>query len=323
MMIAGPYRIPDVDIEALSVYTNRTPSGSVRAPTGPQACWAVEQHHDVLAARVGLDPVEFRWRNLVRDGDEGPTRQRHEGDGAIDTLKAAVERITAGEPLATGRGDRGRVRLVVQRPGAVRRVRPARVGRQRPDRDRRPGERHGCGDGPADPGGRGARDAARGLRDHLPGHRHRAVRRRQLRQPDDVQQRPGGRRGRARGPAPAPRSRRGRRSRQSSPTSSCATAMPASSAARTDASRSPSSRRRPTGERCCSPAARACRPTRPSTTRRPVSAGSDSSRSPRRTFFCHAVRIRVDPATGIVRAPKVVAATESGGCSTGPAPRAR
>src|SRR4029079_2360939 len=99
MMIAGPYRIPDIDIEALTVYTNRTPSGSVRAPTGPQACWAIEQHHDVVAARFGLDPVEFRRRNLVRDGDEGPTRQRHEGDGAIDTLDAAVEQITACRPL--------------------------------------------------------------------------------------------------------------------------------------------------------------------------------------------------------------------------------
>ena len=99
MMIAGPYRIPDIDIEALSVYTNRTPAGSVRAPTGPQACWAVEQHHDVLAARVGLDPVEFRRRNLVDDGDEGPTRQRHEGRGALDTLEQAVARAQAGEPL--------------------------------------------------------------------------------------------------------------------------------------------------------------------------------------------------------------------------------
>jgi CO/xanthine dehydrogenase Mo-binding subunit len=99
MMIAGPYRIPDVDIEALSVYTNRTPSGSVRAPTGPQACWAVEQHHDVLAARVGLDPVEFRRRNLVDDGDEGPTRQRHEGRGALDTLELAVARARGGAPL--------------------------------------------------------------------------------------------------------------------------------------------------------------------------------------------------------------------------------
>jgi CO/xanthine dehydrogenase Mo-binding subunit len=99
MMVAGPYRIPDIDIEALTVYTNRTPSGSVRAPTGPQACWAVEQHNDVVAARVGLDPVEFRRLNLVRDGDEGPTRQKHEGDGAVQTLDLAVERARAGEPL--------------------------------------------------------------------------------------------------------------------------------------------------------------------------------------------------------------------------------
>src|SRR5439155_613873 len=99
MMVVGPYRIPDVEIEALTVYTNRTPSGSVRAPTGPQSCWAVEQHHDVVAARVALDPVEFRRRNLVRDGDEGPTRQKHEGDGAIQTLELAVERARAGGPL--------------------------------------------------------------------------------------------------------------------------------------------------------------------------------------------------------------------------------
>src|SRR4051812_49944647 len=107
MMIAGTYRIPDLEIEALTVYTTRTPSGSVRAPTGPQACWAVEQHHDVLAARVGLDPVEFRRRNLVRDGDEGPTRQRHEGDGAQDTLEQAVARIQAGGAPRPGGGDGG------------------------------------------------------------------------------------------------------------------------------------------------------------------------------------------------------------------------
>jgi CO/xanthine dehydrogenase Mo-binding subunit len=100
MMIAGPYRIPAVDIEAIAVYTNRTPSGSVRAPTGPQACWAIEQHHDVLAARVGLDPIEFRRRNLVTDGDEGPTRQRHEGSGALETLEGAVEHALAAGPLA-------------------------------------------------------------------------------------------------------------------------------------------------------------------------------------------------------------------------------
>ena len=75
MLSVGPYRIPHVAAEAHTVYTNRTPAGSVRAPGGPQMCWAVEQHTDVIAERLGLDPVEVRRRNLVRAGDTGPTGQ--------------------------------------------------------------------------------------------------------------------------------------------------------------------------------------------------------------------------------------------------------
>ena len=55
-------------------YTNNTPSGSVRAPTAPQVCWAVEQHMDESPRGSGIDPVELRRRNIVHGGDEGPTR---------------------------------------------------------------------------------------------------------------------------------------------------------------------------------------------------------------------------------------------------------
>jgi CO/xanthine dehydrogenase Mo-binding subunit len=93
MMAAGPYRIPNLRIAAHVVYTNRTPAGSVRAPSGPQVCWAVEQHTDQLAERAGLDPVEFRRRNLLRDGDEGPTGQRMEAVGAVECLERAARMI--------------------------------------------------------------------------------------------------------------------------------------------------------------------------------------------------------------------------------------
>ncbi len=53
MHVAGPYRIPHLAIEAHLVYTNRQPSGSVRAPTAPQACWALEQHIDEVARGSG------------------------------------------------------------------------------------------------------------------------------------------------------------------------------------------------------------------------------------------------------------------------------
>jgi CO/xanthine dehydrogenase Mo-binding subunit len=102
MFAVGPYRIPNVDVSADVVYTNTQPSGSVRAPTGPTTCWAVEQHHDVVAERLGLDPVEFRRRNLVHEGDEGPTGQVFERIGVIETLEHAAAAIDWDRPLEDG-----------------------------------------------------------------------------------------------------------------------------------------------------------------------------------------------------------------------------
>lgn len=102
MFAVGPYRIPNVDVSADVVYTNTQPSGSVRAPTGPTTCWALEQHHDVVAERLGLDPVEFRRRNLVHEGDTGPTGQVFERIGALETLESAAAAIGWGRPLPDG-----------------------------------------------------------------------------------------------------------------------------------------------------------------------------------------------------------------------------
>ena len=65
----GPYRIPNVDVWTHLVYTNTQPTGSVRAPAAPTVCWGLEQHLDEVAAAIGIDPVEFRRRNLVHAGD--------------------------------------------------------------------------------------------------------------------------------------------------------------------------------------------------------------------------------------------------------------
>ncbi len=99
MMAVGPYKVENVFVDASLAYTNTQPSGSVRAPTAPQACWAVEQHMDSVAARIGLDPVEFRRRNIVKPGDESPTRQIFEDIGAAETLEKAVELIGYGKQL--------------------------------------------------------------------------------------------------------------------------------------------------------------------------------------------------------------------------------
>ena len=94
MHACGPYVIENVNVESTLVYTNNQPSGSIRAPTAPQVCWALEQHMDELAEALGLDPVELRRRTLIEEGAEGPTRQVFEPIG------------DQGDPRARRRADR-------------------------------------------------------------------------------------------------------------------------------------------------------------------------------------------------------------------------
>ena len=99
MHVAGPYKTQSVHVDAHCVYTNHQPSGSVRAPTAPQACWALEQHTDELAAAIGMDPVEFRRRNCIDTGDEGPTRQVYLPIGLQECIANATEMSGYGQEL--------------------------------------------------------------------------------------------------------------------------------------------------------------------------------------------------------------------------------
>jgi CO/xanthine dehydrogenase Mo-binding subunit len=69
---AGPYNIPNVFIEEKIVYTNKIPCGHMRAPGDPQGFFANESQMDLIARRLGMDPVAFRKKNLMRDGDLSP-----------------------------------------------------------------------------------------------------------------------------------------------------------------------------------------------------------------------------------------------------------
>ncbi len=102
MHLAGPYLIPDVHIDAKLVYTNRQPSGSVRAPTAPQACWAVESHTDEIAKAIGMDAVEFRRKNIVRTGSVGVVGQTYDEIGLDQCLDRATEAAGWGGELPEG-----------------------------------------------------------------------------------------------------------------------------------------------------------------------------------------------------------------------------
>ncbi|HET89422.1 MAG TPA: aldehyde oxidase, partial [Chloroflexi bacterium] len=63
----GPYEIPNVRVDADGVYTNNLPSGAFRGFGAPQGIFAAEMQMNKLAHALGMDPVELRMRNLLRD----------------------------------------------------------------------------------------------------------------------------------------------------------------------------------------------------------------------------------------------------------------
>ena len=93
LMLAGPYRIPNLLLEGYAVYTNKTNFGSFRAPSGPQANFAVESQMDIIADGLGIDPLELRLRNIVREGEEGPTGQVLTAVGLEECLHRVADAI--------------------------------------------------------------------------------------------------------------------------------------------------------------------------------------------------------------------------------------
>jgi CO/xanthine dehydrogenase Mo-binding subunit len=99
MHALGPYEIETVSLESFLNYSTNQPSSSIRAPTAPQVCWALEQHMDELAEALGMDPVDLRRKTLVEEGSVTPTGQTLERIAMKETLEKAVDLIGYGQEL--------------------------------------------------------------------------------------------------------------------------------------------------------------------------------------------------------------------------------
>jgi CO/xanthine dehydrogenase Mo-binding subunit len=64
----GPYDIEHVAVDSYALYTNLPPAGALRGFGIPQLVWAYEGHTDLMARELGIDPIEFRRRNLLGEG---------------------------------------------------------------------------------------------------------------------------------------------------------------------------------------------------------------------------------------------------------------
>ena len=74
LTVTGPYRVPAAHIDSRAVYTTTVPGGAFRGFGSPQGAFVAESQMTKLAVALGMDPVEIRRRNLLHEGDDGPTQ---------------------------------------------------------------------------------------------------------------------------------------------------------------------------------------------------------------------------------------------------------
>lgn len=96
------YKCANKKVDAHSVYTNTVPSGAFRGYGLSQMIFAIESAMDELAAGIGMDPLEFRRKNMVREGDHmlstqpDPEEDVHYGsyglDQCLDLVRDALDR---------------------------------------------------------------------------------------------------------------------------------------------------------------------------------------------------------------------------------------
>ena len=104
----GPYTIPSVHVDAHCVYTNRTPSSAMRGFGVTIGDFALEVQMDKLARLIGMDPLEFRFKNAYRDGDLKAHGETTHGAALVETMLAAADlagwKLSADAVRATSMG---------------------------------------------------------------------------------------------------------------------------------------------------------------------------------------------------------------------------
>lgn len=81
--MTGPYKIPNLDLKVQSYVTNKKPIGPVRGAGVPEGCYFIERAMEIMAKKIGLDPIEFRRRNIEASASSS---QNEDVQSLLDTL---------------------------------------------------------------------------------------------------------------------------------------------------------------------------------------------------------------------------------------------
>jgi len=91
----GPYKVPNIKVDASCVYTNKSIASAYRGYGVPQVCWAYESQMDIIANKLGIDPLEIRLKNIVEEGYITPTeKQKVHAVGLGECLTKVSEKLS-------------------------------------------------------------------------------------------------------------------------------------------------------------------------------------------------------------------------------------
>jgi len=93
----GPYRIPNVKIDSVCVYTNLPPGGPYRGFGYSEFLFGLESHINETAKKLGIDPVEFRRRNAIKEGDSLTYGSKMNPSGLMECIDKAAKAIEWGK----------------------------------------------------------------------------------------------------------------------------------------------------------------------------------------------------------------------------------
>ncbi len=103
--LASMYRVPAICCDTYCAYTNQVPCTQTRTPGSPQIVFAFESQLDIIARELGIDPVDLRRRNILRDGDSSPMGEKWQHILVGETLERAVK--ASGWKKGANRKNRG------------------------------------------------------------------------------------------------------------------------------------------------------------------------------------------------------------------------
>jgi len=97
----GPYRIPNVSIDSVCVYTNLPPGGAYRGFGYSEMLFGLESHMTQIAHKLGMDEVKFRLKNAIKEGDKTAYGVEMNPNGLHECIEKVAKEIDWGKKIVS------------------------------------------------------------------------------------------------------------------------------------------------------------------------------------------------------------------------------